>query len=364
MRTFSARAVIRKLSLVAALLLACDQDPSGNTKAGQILHQANYLPCGKSLPSEIGSSAAKPAYTFTSYEEETALSLLDAGARFHSPSLCRFLSVDPVDSPGSSYRYASNNFLNRVDPDGRQDGPKQKTVTLIHPSSFPNLQMIKPLSELLRPEEAIGLAYSPRAAKFASFIFFAGEKEIHIAIDLAHKSTEKLVRNLQRGEKLYQFLIEAATDEGRGVQPILYFVEVPEGAIGHILDEVPSTAIGQGNPLYIKDLVAGGPAKSAVPFKSQALGDRLIFEKSGSVYVPAWTIPHFGTTLKNVGPKLLGGVVAVFTINVPRILEAKDQGLLPTNDCCRTGKPCSGDRRNCSRNSHTIRTATNSCSLG
>ncbi len=48
--------------------------------------------------------------------------MLDAGARFYSSRLCQFASTDPVDQPGeSSYTYVSNNFLNTIDPGGRQD---------------------------------------------------------------------------------------------------------------------------------------------------------------------------------------------------------------------------------------------------
>ncbi len=55
--------------------------------------------------------------------------MLDFGARQFSRKLCRFLSVDPIDDPSASlYRYADNNFLNKIDPDGRQD---QSVVRLV-----------------------------------------------------------------------------------------------------------------------------------------------------------------------------------------------------------------------------------------
>ncbi len=70
-------------------------------------------------------------YTFTGYEQDAALDMLDAGARFYNSSLCQFAGVDPVDPAGiSSYSYARNNPLNFFDPDGRQDKKAQPKGTI------------------------------------------------------------------------------------------------------------------------------------------------------------------------------------------------------------------------------------------
>ncbi len=120
---FGARKVL-SLSLVGIALgsitFACNASED-QTKTARILHRSLHTPCG-AVAVEVGSPEAVD-YTFTGYEQDGALPLLDAGARFYSSSLCQFVSPDPVDSPASLYRYASNNFLNRADPDGRQDGP-------------------------------------------------------------------------------------------------------------------------------------------------------------------------------------------------------------------------------------------------
>ncbi len=111
---------VLSLSLVAAIFLACDEGRTTNTKAGQVLHQAIYLPCGKPL-SEIGAQAAKPNYTFTGYEQDDALLLLDAGARMLNSTTCRFTGIDPKDQPSmSAYTYAANNPMKFTDPDGKQ----------------------------------------------------------------------------------------------------------------------------------------------------------------------------------------------------------------------------------------------------
>ncbi len=109
------------LSLSVAIFLACDQGDLGNTKAGQIVYRANYLPCGKALPVETEPLDQDPSYTFTGYDKDDALSLLDAGARMFDATTCRFTGMDPVIQPSmSSYAYASNNPINYVDPDGRE----------------------------------------------------------------------------------------------------------------------------------------------------------------------------------------------------------------------------------------------------
>ncbi len=124
-KRFGAYSVLSlSLSLVGiatgVVIFACSQGED-QTQTAQLLYRAIQTPCGEMII-ETGSREDID-YTFTGYEQDGTLPLLDAGARFYSSALCQFVSVDPVDGPASSYRYAGNNFLTRVDPDGRQDGP-------------------------------------------------------------------------------------------------------------------------------------------------------------------------------------------------------------------------------------------------
>ncbi len=106
----------------SGISFACNPEgePPGGSSRGIVLYRTQQSPCGTTL-FESGDRAGKVAYTFTGYETEKALDVLDAGARMYQSRLCRFSSPDPVIQPGeSSYTYASNSFLNHVDPDGRQ----------------------------------------------------------------------------------------------------------------------------------------------------------------------------------------------------------------------------------------------------
>ncbi len=113
-------ACIFALASMAAILGSATCGTSGGETSGQVVHRALHTPCGVELSSASNASERDPDYRFTGYERDDALSMLDAGARFYSPTLCRMTGVDPVDSAGTSpYAYANNNPLKFVDPDGR-----------------------------------------------------------------------------------------------------------------------------------------------------------------------------------------------------------------------------------------------------
>jgi len=94
----------------------CTSETSNGS--AKLVYRAIHTPCG-ALASETVASKDRPDYTFTGYEKESTLSMLDANARMYQPALCRMSSVDPVDQPGTSaYTYALNNPVNMIDPDG------------------------------------------------------------------------------------------------------------------------------------------------------------------------------------------------------------------------------------------------------
>jgi len=89
-------------------------------KVGVVVYLSIATPCGEIVERE-NTAAVRVNYAFTGHEKDETLSMHDMGARFYSPATCRFTSRDPIEHAGSPYVYASNNVINRIDPDGMQD---------------------------------------------------------------------------------------------------------------------------------------------------------------------------------------------------------------------------------------------------
>src|SRR5437867_388223 len=77
----------------------------------------------------VSTGTGHGKYRFTGAELDTASGLYHMGARFYDPSIGRWLSEDPVQSPFEPmslnfYAYVAGNPLVRIDPTGaRTDGP-------------------------------------------------------------------------------------------------------------------------------------------------------------------------------------------------------------------------------------------------
>jgi RHS repeat-associated protein len=90
--------------------------------SGQIVWEGETLPFGAEH-SPTGSR--DDHYTFTGHEYDTNLDLHYMHARYYSPEIGRFLSVDPVggiptiSQSWNRYSYALNNPINYTDPTGR-----------------------------------------------------------------------------------------------------------------------------------------------------------------------------------------------------------------------------------------------------
>jgi RHS repeat-associated protein len=116
--------------------------PRINTNAnGQVTARHDYLPFGEEIiglgqrSTELGYNADNVKQKYTSKERDDETSFDYFGARYYSSSLGRFTSVDqgtPEPSDPQSwhrYRYARNNPLYYVDPDGNKDEPaKDKRI--------------------------------------------------------------------------------------------------------------------------------------------------------------------------------------------------------------------------------------------
>ena len=90
---------------------------------GYPIQYLHYLPFGETWVDQRASSW-NSRYTFSGKEKDEETGYSYFGARYYSPDLSIWLSVDPlahVSPHQSPYVYCSNNPITRIDPDGRFD---------------------------------------------------------------------------------------------------------------------------------------------------------------------------------------------------------------------------------------------------
>ena len=92
---------------------------------GNVVGRDDYYPFGLAMPGRSSNSSnPNDDYKFTGHErdDEAGLTIDYMGARTYDPVIARMMQVDPLSSgaPGiTPYRYAFNNPLRYIDPDGR-----------------------------------------------------------------------------------------------------------------------------------------------------------------------------------------------------------------------------------------------------
>jgi RHS repeat-associated protein len=87
---------------------------------GTLVNQEEYYPFGET---SFGSYAKK-RYRFCGKEKDEESGMYYYGARYYSPWLCRFISVDPLAAKYPFYtpfQYAGNKPINFIDLDGREE---------------------------------------------------------------------------------------------------------------------------------------------------------------------------------------------------------------------------------------------------
>lgn len=94
---------------------------------GQVIWRESYAPWGQREIKDTASAnpALGSSVWYTGQTEEQSLGLYYYGARWYSPDIAQFFSIDPapitLDNPRSfgRYLYANNNPIRFTDPDGR-----------------------------------------------------------------------------------------------------------------------------------------------------------------------------------------------------------------------------------------------------
>jgi RHS repeat-associated protein len=89
----------------------------------EVLQQNDYYPFG--LSKVRGTvTGNKTAYLYNGKEDQEGFSLYDYGARYYDPIIARWHVPDPLAEQFAStspYKYAGNNPINMIDPDGRAE---------------------------------------------------------------------------------------------------------------------------------------------------------------------------------------------------------------------------------------------------
>jgi len=97
----------------------------GSNGLAELIQQKHYYPFGLEMSQlSLGTGTNKYLYNSKEIQDDFNLYWYDYGARFYDPQIGRWHSVDPLAEKNpwlSPYHFCSNNPINRLDPDGRDD---------------------------------------------------------------------------------------------------------------------------------------------------------------------------------------------------------------------------------------------------
>ncbi len=101
-----------------------DTDNNGAISSNEILEENNYYPFGlkhKGYNSNNLQAGYKYKYNGKELQDELGLNMYDYGARNYDPALGRWMNIDAIAEGAyeyTPYRYAFNNPIRYIDPDG------------------------------------------------------------------------------------------------------------------------------------------------------------------------------------------------------------------------------------------------------
>ena len=104
-----------------------DADKNSSISQSEIVEESNYYPFGlkhRGYNNIVLPLASNYKYKYNNKELQTELDWYDYGARFYDAELGRWTTIDPLAEKkpfNTSYHFLSNNPINRIDPDGKDD---------------------------------------------------------------------------------------------------------------------------------------------------------------------------------------------------------------------------------------------------
>ena len=186
--------------------------------SGTLVNQDEYYPFGET---SFGSYAKK-RYRFCGKEKDEESGMYYYGARYYSPWLCRFISVDPLAAKYpfyTPYQYAGNQPINFIDLDGMEQAPpptpsagssipipavnnvnqKSSTTTTLQPGLAPNpntlsLGTVKPKGNTPPPSKVTppSTAFTPSQDSGANSSSNATTEKIQKSQQSAALASQKL----------------------------------------------------------------------------------------------------------------------------------------------------------------------------
>jgi len=250
-----------------------------------VVHHIEYMPYGEDFY-EKRDSWATP-YKFNGKEKDEETGMYYYGARYYSPELSMWLSVDPMSDkrPNQSpFMYCSGNPVILIDPSGLLDGlvitgPESEAATVQLQQGAPNLKPTKGPDDRISYE---GIAVTDNEKKLQAVI-----DDPNIDVNINALNSNRYIYNGETCEMTGGGAFMGNTVYGNTAHTKM---ETPFGAIEFSYDYNTVNASQFVNPDHLTDVdTYGTPGQSILHEATEAYSGALISQKTGNSASPAIT---------------------------------------------------------------------------
>jgi RHS repeat-associated protein len=171
------------------------------TENGYATQFLAYMPYGETLSEQQNSTSYYSPFKFSAKEKDTETGYSYFGARYYSPELSVWLSIDPLSDKYPSlspYNYCALNPIMLVDPDGRNfelfiDGTEAN-------SAFEQLQSSTNLTLSRDPETGrISASGTPQNDNDAQLLAVINSSDVKVHLNATHQDETSTGRGLRGG---------------------------------------------------------------------------------------------------------------------------------------------------------------------